>query len=120
MKQKRRDFLTPYSQKLRREMTREEKHLWYDFLRDLACTVKRQQVIGPYIVDFYIAKARLVIELDGAQHGEEKHLLADEDRDQFLREQGLHVMRYSNEEIRKNFDGVCGHILRLIDGEWEA
>ena len=119
MKQKRKDFLTPYSQKLRREMTREEKHLWYDFLKDLPCTVKRQQVIGPYIADFYIAQAGLVIELDGAQHGEEEHMLSDEERDQFIREQGLRVIRYNNEDVRKNFEGVCGHILRLIAGEWE-
>ena len=111
--------LTPYSQKVRREMTREEKHLWYDFLRDLPCTVKRQQVIGPYIADFYTAQAQLVIEVDGAQHGQEKRMLADEDRDRFMREQGLRVIRYSNEEIRKNFEGVCGHILRMIAGERE-
>lgn len=113
-------ILTPYAQKLRREMTREERHLWYDFLRDLPCTVKRQQVIGPYIADFFIAQARLVIELDGAQHGEEKHIQTDESRDRFMRAQGLRVVRYGNEEIRKNFDGVCGHILRLMEGEEEA
>jgi len=112
-------ILTPYAQKLRREMTREEKHLWYDFLKDLPYTVKRQQVIGPYIADFYVAQARLVIELDGQQHGEAAGVLADEDRDQFMREQGLRVVRYSNEDVRKNFVAVCEHISRLIAGERE-
>ena len=62
---------TKYAQKLRREMTKEERHLWYDFLKTLPETVNRQKVIGPCIVDFYCASAGLVIELDGSQHFEE-------------------------------------------------
>ena len=69
--------LKPAAQKLRREMTREERHLWYDFLKALPVNVHRQQVIGPYIVDFYIAPAKLVIELDGSQHFEPEHLQMD-------------------------------------------
>ena len=53
---------------LRRNQTKEERHLWYDFLKSLPVMVHRQKVIGPYIVDFYIAAAKLVIELDGSQH----------------------------------------------------
>ena len=60
--------LTALSQNLRKEMTREEKHLWYDFLQRLPITINRQKVIGKYIADFYCAKAKLVIELDGRQH----------------------------------------------------
>ena len=63
--------LTEYSKKLRREMTKEERHLWYDFLKPLPFTFHRQKVIGSYIVDFYCAKAKLVIELDGSQHYED-------------------------------------------------
>ena len=61
-----RKTLTPYAQKLRREMTKAEKHLWYDFLKKIPFTVHRQKVIGPYIADFYIAEAKLIIELDGS------------------------------------------------------
>ena len=64
--------LTSHSQRLRREMTKEERHLWYDFLKELPMMVHRQKVIDRYIVDFYIAEAKLVIELDGSQHYETK------------------------------------------------
>ena len=70
--------LTPLAQKLRREMTKEERHLWYDFLKDLPATFNRQKVIGNYIADFYCASSKLVIELDGSQHFEEKGVAADE------------------------------------------
>ena len=63
---------------LRRNMTKEERHLWYDFLKQLPITVHRQKVIGQYIVEFYIAEAKLVIELDGSQHFEPESL--EEDR----------------------------------------
>ena len=61
-------ILTQNSQELRRNMTKEEKHLWYDFLKKLPITVNRQRKMGSYIADFYIAKCKLVIELDGSQH----------------------------------------------------
>ena len=102
--------LTPNAQKLRRAMTGEERHLWYDFLKKLPLTVHRQKIIGRYIVDFYIAQARLVIELDGSQHGEEEALLADQARDQFMREQGLCVLRYTNADIHARFQTVCQDI----------
>ena len=60
--------LTGLSRVLRQNMTKEEKHLWYDFLKKLPQIVHRQKVIGNYIVDFYCAEAKLVIELDGTQH----------------------------------------------------
>ena len=76
--------LTPNAQKLRREMTKEEKHLWYDFLKDLPLPAKRQKIIGRYIVDFYIPQASVVIELDGSQHGEDEQAAADRIRDQYM------------------------------------
>ena len=103
--------LKPYAQKLRREMTKEEKHLWYDFLKDAPCTVKRQQIIGPYIADFYVASKRLVIELDGMQHGEEEQLEADLARDRWFASEGFSVLRYTNTQIRENFQVVCEDIL---------
>ena len=102
--------LTPFAQKLRKCMTPEEKMLWYDYLKHLPLTVKRQKVIGQYIVDFYIAAAGLVIELDGSQHYEKKGMLSDEERDRYLNKLGLKVLRYSNLDIKHHFDAVCRDI----------
>ena len=95
-------------------MTKEERRLWYDFLKRLPVTVNRQKVIGPYIVDFYCASARLVIELDGSQHYEDKGLASDRERDHMLNELGIIVVRYSNDEVNRNFDGVCEDVLRRL------
>ena len=73
--------LVPNAQELRKNMTPEEKHLWYDFLKRLPFTVKRQHNIDNYIVDFYIPKKKIVIELDGVQHLMPKHIEADLKRD---------------------------------------
>ena len=108
--------LTPNSKKLRKNMTKEEKHLWYDFLKTLPYTVNRQKVIGKYIVDFYISSYQIVIELDGSQHYEDKAVKYDAERDNYLRNLGITVLRYSNNDINKNFDGVCQDILNHIDG----
>ena len=95
-------------------MTKEERHLWYNFLKKLPLTVNRQKVIGHYIVDFYCAQAKLVIELDGSQHYETAGQAADRERDAALREFGLTVLRYSNTDIVRNFDAVCQDILQHI------
>ncbi len=103
--------LTENSKTLRRNMTKEEKHLWYDFLKTLPVTIHRQKVIGNYIVDFYCAKFNLVIELDGSQHYNEKGKEKDEKRDLFLESLGLKVLRYSNLDVNKNFKVVCQDII---------
>ncbi|MBP3329867.1 MAG: endonuclease domain-containing protein [Clostridia bacterium] len=103
--------LTGVSKSLRKNMTKEERHLWYDFLKTLPVTFNRQKVIGKYIVDFYCASKKIVIELDGSQHYEENGIRADEERDTFLNSLGLKVLRYSNFDINKNFDLVCQDIL---------
>ena len=103
--------LLPLARTLRKRMTDEEKHLWYDFLKKLPTPVYRQKVIGGYIVDFFIARAKLVIELDGSQHGWGENKKADERRDFYLSSWGLTVLRYTNEEVKKQFDAVCGDIL---------
>ena len=95
-------------------MTKEERHLWYDFLKQLPQTVNRQKVIGNYVVDFYCASAKVVIELDGSQHYADEGRQKDAVRDAYLREQGIRVLRYSNLEVMKNFEGVCADILRHI------
>ena len=107
--------LTKFAQELRTNMTKEEKHLWYDFLKILPYTVNRQKVVEKYILDFYCAEAKIAIELDGSQHFEPDAKKKDAERDRFLREQGIRVLRYTNIDVNSNFDGVCSDILKNID-----
>ena len=95
---------------LRKNMTKEEKKLWYDFLRMHPLRFQRQKVLGKYIVDFYCAEAKIVIELDGSQHYEDVGLQKDEERTAYLSKYGLQVLRFSNLEIQQNFYGVCEYI----------
>ena len=106
--------LTNLSRTLRKNMTKEERHLWYDFLKDQPIHFNRQKVIGNYIVDFYCTSAKIVIEVDGSQHYEEKGLKKDVERDNYLNSLGLKVLRYSNHDINTNFIGVCDDILKYI------
>ena len=106
--------LKPYSRTLRREMTKEEKHLWYDFLKDLPVTVKRQKIVGKYILDFYIAEYSLAIELDGSQHYEDEGFENDKIREEYLNNRGIRVIRYTNLDIQKRFDAVCRDIMNEI------
>ena len=106
--------LTRFSQHLRKDMTKEESHLWYDFLKDLPITVNRQKVIGNYIVDFYCATAKVVIEIDGYQHYLDEGEQKDKERDAFLKNLGLTVLRYSNRDIHRNFRGVCEEIVKYL------
>ena len=102
--------LVPLAKQLRKEMTKEERRLWYDFLRGYPVRFSRQKVLGKYIADFYSAKARLVIELDGSQHFEESNLAKDAERTAFLEAYGLRVIRIPNNEVNNNFQGVCEYI----------
>ena len=104
---------------LRKNMTPEEKHLWYDFLKRLPISVKRQHNIENYIVDFYIPSKKMVIELDGEQHGLEENYQADIIRDNNLLKWGIKVLRYTNKEINKNFNGVAEDILKNINIKME-
>ncbi len=106
--------LTPNARKLRNSMTKEERHLWYDCLKQLPVTVHRQKTIGPYIVDFYIASAKLVIELDGSQHYEKEHQERDMQRDAYLSRVGCKVLRYSNADVNCRFRAVCEDIWNHI------
>ena len=99
--------LKGFSTALRKNQTKEEKHLWYDFLRQYPVRFNRQKVLGPYIVDFYCASAKLVIELDGSQHYSEEGSEDDKIRDRYLARLGSKVVRYSNLEITREFDAVC-------------
>ncbi|MBR2896354.1 MAG: endonuclease domain-containing protein [Oscillospiraceae bacterium] len=106
--------LRPYAQKLRREMTKEERHLWYDFLKTLPVTFNRQKVIGKYIADFFCASANLVIELDGSQHYDAQGIETDKARDRYFAEHGFRILRYSNTDVNRNFAGVCEDILKYL------
>jgi len=114
MKNERSDILKPISQTLRKNMTREEKHLWYDFLKKLPFNVKRQMMIGDYIVDFYIASAQIVIEIDGRQHSMPENKESDLERDKKLFDKGITVLRYSNKSINYNFNAVCSDIMKNL------
>ena len=107
--------LTHISKLLRKNATKEESHLWYDFLKGLNPQFKRQKVIGRYIVDFYCPKAKMVIELDGTQHNEVENKAKDKERDEYLEELGIVVFRYSNRDINKNFGRVCTHITHRLE-----
>ena len=106
--------LQPNARVLRKNMTKEERHLWYDCLKLLPVTVHRQKVFGRYIVDFYIAQAKLVIELDGSQHYDSAGHEADAERDLYLQQLGLCVLRIPNNAINQNFIGVCEEIWNRI------
>ena len=95
-------------------MTKEERHLWYDFLKELPVNIHRQKVIGRYIVDFYCAAVNLVIEIDGSQHYDKDGVVADTIRDKYLHSLGLTVKRYTNTEINKDFESVCNDIYHHI------
>ena len=104
--------LTNNAQRLRKNMTKEERHLWYDFLKTLPFTINRQKVLGNYIVDFYCAEKKIAIELDGSQHYEVIGKEKDKIRDSFLRNCGVEVLRYSNFDVNNNFKGVCTDIMK--------
>ena len=95
-------------------MTKEERHLWYDCLKKLPVTVHRQKVMGNYIVDFYIASAKVVIELDGSQHYEQTHHNKDVQRDNYLSNLGCKVLRYSNADVNHRFQSVCDDIYHHV------
>ena len=106
--------LVPLAKQLRKEMTREERHLWYDFLRSYPVRFSRQKVLGNYIADFYSAEAKLVIELDGSQHYETDETQKDADRTAFPEGYGLTVVRIPNNEVGRNFRGVCEYIDAMV------
>ena len=107
------------AQHLRKNMTDEEKMLWYQFLKLLPMTVNKQKNIGNFIVDFYICSKNTVIEIDGRQHYTAQHKAADAKRDAELASLGLKVLRYSNNTIRDDFRVVCESILRHLGLTWD-
>ena len=102
------------AKELRKEMTPQEKHLWYDFLRNHSVKFYKQKIIDNFIVDFYCHSAKLAIEVDGSQHYTEEGLEYDKERTQLLNGYGIEVIRFSNLEIDNNFEEVCRMIEERI------
>ena len=105
---------------LRKNMTKEERHLWYDYLRTHTIRFTRQKVLGKYIADFYSAEAQLVIELDGGGHYTEEKKQYDAERTAFLEGYGLRVIRIPNNEVNYNFRGVCDYIDLILSQTLES
>ena len=102
--------LTPFAQELRKNMTKEERKLWYEYLHNYPLRFRRQVTFGNYILDFYCAAAKLAVELDGSQHYEPAEQHYDERRTAYLNGLGIHVLRFSNLDVLRNLRGVCQQI----------
>lgn len=102
------------AKELRKNMTPQERRLWYVFLSKRPEKWYKQRIIDHYISDFYCASAKLVIELDGSQHYYNEQLESDNERTRILNQYGLQVLRYSNFEINESFDEVCDQIDRIV------
>ena len=102
------------ARRLRRNMTPQERHLWYDFLRYCTPRFRRQELIGTYIADFFCYSARLVIEIDGSQHFQEENMEKDNARTAYFHSLGICVMRVDNGEVNRNFSGVCEGIMQVL------
>ena len=106
---------THNARELRKNATKQEKHLWYDFLRQLPVHFYRQYTIEKYIVDFFCPKANLAIELDGSQHYEQAALEYDKKRTDMLCRYGITVLRYANRDINERFQAVCDDIKNQLN-----
>lgn len=104
----------PLAQKLRKEQTKWERKLWYGFLNKYPLRFQRQKAIGDYIIDFYCAKAKIAIELDGYYHSNEKQSCIDINRDDYLKDVGIEVIRFKNSEIDNEFEKVCRKIDAMV------
>ena len=110
----RKQELKTYAQQLRKDQTKEEAKLWYQFLSKYPCRFRRQYVIGSYIADFYCHKAKLVVELDGSQHYDAEAKEYDRTRTRYMELQGLLVLRFTNLDIQQRFRSVCESIDRIV------
>ena len=106
--------LTPSARSLRRDQTPAERKLWYEFLRELPQKFTRQKPLGLYIADFYCSSRRLVIELDGDSHFQERSPERDAARTAALAADGIRVIRFSNAEVMQQFEGVCAEIEKAL------
>ncbi len=114
MDRKHNKTIIPFAKKMRKNMTKEERHLWYDFLKTYPVKFLRQKTIGKYIVVFYCAEAQLVIELDGSQHFLNEYIEKDNERTAYLKEYGLTVIRIPNNEVFAHFSRVCEYVDLIV------
>ena len=103
------------AQELRRGATPQENKLWYDYLKHYAVQFRRQKQFARYIVDFYCSSAKLVIEIDGAQHYTEEGIIHDRARTAYLESLGLFVLRFTNHEVENRFEEICARIDQVVD-----
>ena len=102
------------AKELRKNMTPAEKKLWNNYLKTLKTRFLRQKPIDNFIVDFYCAKLKLVIEIDGETHFTDEAKIYDSQRTLILESYGLQVIRFTNQQVFKNFEGVCEYIDNFI------
>ncbi len=105
---------------LRQNMTKQENHLWYDFLQTYPVKIYKQRIIDSFVVDFYCHKARLVIEVDGAQHYTLDGKSYDAARSEVLERYDLYIIRFSNDDVDKKFESVCHMIDKVIKERMDA
>jgi very-short-patch-repair endonuclease len=110
-------FHLPYNQNLielarqmRQNPTSAERKLWHEYLRNLPIRILRQKPIDRFIVDFYCAATKLAIEVDGEQHYTEAGLVYDKERSSILAGYEINIIRFTNQEVINEFDGVCQQI----------
>lgn len=106
--------LIPRAKELRREATKQENHLWYDFLRAYPIRFQRQKTIDSFIADFYCYRAKLIVELDGAQHFTSQGTAYDQERTAILQRYGLEIIRFTNREVDESFASVCTEIDKRV------
>ena len=112
--------LTPRARELRKNMTPEERHLWYDFLRTYPVRFLRQKVVGGYILDFYCASVKLAVEVDGTQHYTPDQIQYDAERERYLNGWGITVVRVPNSDIRTAFSEVCTKIDQIVQTRMQS
>ncbi len=105
---------------MRRQMTKAELRLWLQLRKPgiEGLRFRRQTPIDRYIVDFFCPEKKLIVEVDGGQHGHDAGMQRDTARDAWLSEQGYRVVRFWNRDVMENLDGVCLAILAASKGEW--
>ena len=103
-----------FRKELRKQMTKEERKLWFECLRDYPVRFRRQEIILDYIADFYCSRAKLIVELDGEQHADPVEKERDALRTRRIEQLGYKVIRIPNREIWRNFQGVKEYIYREL------
>lgn len=114
MLRKHNEKIVKIAKNLRNNATKEERQLWYDFLREYPIKFSRQKIIANYVLDFYCGQAKLAIELDGSQHYSEEGEAYDKIRMEFLARYGITVLRIANNQVTQNFEGVCRYIDSVV------